>query len=97
LVGFQRFMPVRRRIERIPANQDGAGPFALIKAQKVVGETENGTRTFVAAPANGLGQRVIGPVGKRIAVDHEQWAAHGLAIDPPERARKAIRIGQDGE
>ena len=45
---------------------------ALVEPEEVVGEAENGTAATVAGPADRLRHRVIGAVGKRVAVDDEE-------------------------
>ena len=60
------------------ATSDGAWLLGVIKPKKEIGEAEDRAGALVAATANGLGQGVIGAVGKRVAIDHEQGSSHGL-------------------
>ena len=64
LIAFEGFMPVGGLVERVPCDQDGAWLLRVIKPKKKFGEAEDRAGALVAAPASGLGQGVIGPVGK---------------------------------
>lgn len=65
-------MPVGRLIQRIPANERGAGLLIGVEAQEKIRKAQDGAGALVAAPPNGLGQRVVGPVREGITIDHEQ-------------------------
>lgn len=69
-------MTVGRHIERVPASQDRAGPFALIEPQQKVGKSDNRSTSQITAPADRFWQCMIGTVGKRIAIDNQQGTAH---------------------
>jgi hypothetical protein len=72
LIAFKRLVPVSRRIERVPADKDGAGLFAFIEPKQKVGETDDRASAFVAGSSNRFRHRVKGAVGKRVAVDDKE-------------------------
>jgi hypothetical protein len=69
-------MPVSGLVQAVPGHQYGPRLLTLIETQKEVGEAEDGATAFVAAAADGLGQGVIGAVGKRVAIDDQEGADH---------------------
>jgi hypothetical protein len=68
-------MPVGRDIERIPPYEHGARPLVLDDSQQEVGEANDRAGRLAADAFNRLGQTVVRPVGKRIAIHNEQWTA----------------------
>jgi hypothetical protein len=69
-------MTVGRHIERVPAGQDRAWPFALIEPQQKVGKSDNRSTSQITTPADRFWQCMIGTVRKRIAIDNQQGTAH---------------------
>ena len=65
-------MPICGRIERVPADKDGARLFLAIEPQQDVGEPEDCTGRLVAAPQNVFRQSVIHAVRERIPVDYQK-------------------------
>ena len=74
-------MTVGRHIERVPAGQDRARPFALIEPQQKVGKSDNRATFQIPAPADRFWQCVIGTVRKRIAIDNQQGTAHHNSLN----------------
>src|SRR6185295_16227980 len=48
----------------------------LVEPQQEVGEADNCAAALVAAPSDGLWQRVVGAMCKRVAVDDKEGAGH---------------------
>lgn len=67
---------MRRSIERVPADDDCTRLLAVIEPHEEVPEADDGAGTFVAFAPDRLRQRVIGPMGKRVAIDHQERAVH---------------------
>ena len=74
-------MPVSRRIERVPAHDDGARTFRLIKPDEIIGKADDGARAAAARPLYGLWQPMIGTVSERISIDDQQRPAGGSRLD----------------
>lgn len=72
LVGRERFVSISGLFERVPTDQHGTRALALVEAQQKIGKAEDGTGALVAAPADGLRQRVIGAMREGIPVCHEE-------------------------
>jgi hypothetical protein len=75
-------MPVGRLIKAVPSHQHSPWPLALVEAQEEIGKAKDGASALVATPPDGLGQRMIRAVGKRVAVDDEQGAGHVGSCNP---------------
>src|SRR5262249_26044420 len=74
LVGRKRLVPVRRHLERIPADDQGPRLLGVPEAQEKVREADEGVRRPALRSSDRLRQRVVGAVGERVAVDHQQRA-----------------------
>ena len=61
-------------IERVPADDNGAGLLGLVKARQIIGESDNGATALATGAPDRLGQGVVGPVGEAVAVDDKQRA-----------------------
>jgi hypothetical protein len=75
LIGGEEALPVGRRAQRVPADQDRARPLAFVEAEQDVGEAENRAAAAVAGAADRFRQRVVGAVREGIAVDDEEGRA----------------------
>jgi hypothetical protein len=64
----------RRRLQAVPADNDGAEPLVRVEAQDEVREANDSARALAVAAANGFRQCVVRAMGEGIAVDHEQRA-----------------------
>jgi hypothetical protein len=67
---------VRRSIERIPADDDCTRLLALVEPQQEVPEADDGAGALVAFAPDRLRQGVIGAMGERVAIDHQERTAH---------------------
>ena len=76
LVAREREVPIGRRIQRVPADEHGPRLLLRVKAQQEIRETDDRAAAFAAASPYRLGQRVIGAMRERVAVDHEQRPVH---------------------
>src|SRR5262249_20651414 len=76
LVIGEQLLAIGRLAERIPADEDGARLFALVKPHEEIGEPDNRAATLAAAAADRFRQRVVGAVGEIVAVDDQQRPAH---------------------
>jgi hypothetical protein len=56
--------------EGIPADQHRTWFLGVVEAEKRIGKADDSAGALVATAPNGFRQRVIGPVRKRVAVDH---------------------------
>jgi hypothetical protein len=71
LIAAEGVVAIGRRLKRVPADQHGARPFGAIELQQTVGKAENSASGTVAVAQDILRQRVVGAMGKRIAVDDQ--------------------------
>ena len=62
-------------LERVPADEHRPRLLAVPEAQQEVRESEQRVARLPLRAAEGLGQGVVGAVGERVAVDHEQRLA----------------------
>jgi hypothetical protein len=71
LVGRERMVTVGRHIQRISADQHSPRSLALIHSQQKVCEADDCAPASIAAPADRLGNSVVGAVRKRVAINNE--------------------------
>src|SRR5271165_3128574 len=69
-------MAVCRLVKRIPSHQNGAWLFRLVQSQQEICETDDRATALVACSPDRFWQAVIGTMGKRVAIDDEQWFAN---------------------
>ena len=71
LVAGERLVPVRRRLQGVPADDDAARLLCLPEPDEEVREADDRARLLPAGPLDRLRQRVVGAVRQRVAVDDE--------------------------
>ena len=59
LIGGKHFVTLRRRVQAVPSDNDGARPLIRVESQQEIGEADNGASRLAVAAANGLRQRVV--------------------------------------
>ena len=82
LVGGERLVPVRRRLERVPADEHRLRLLGVPEPHEEAREADEG----VGRPAVSLDRlrdRVVGAMGERVAVDGQQGAAHSDSSSAP--------------
>jgi hypothetical protein len=84
LIPREQLLPVGRAAERVPADQHGARPLAVVEPDQEIGETDDRPAALVAGAADRFRQRVIGAVREGVAVDDEQWPGHALLLNVTE-------------
>ena len=72
LIVRKQLLPERRGAERVPADEHGAGRFGFEKPQQEIREADNSSAAAAAFPPDSLRKAMVGAVGERVAVDHEQ-------------------------
>ena len=75
LVGRQRLVAVRRRLERVPADEHRLRPLGIPEPHQEPREADERVRRPAVA-LDRLRDRVVGAVCERVAVDREERAAH---------------------
>jgi hypothetical protein len=69
LICGKLLMPLGRHFEGVPADQNRPRPLRIVEAQQQVGKPDDSAGTLAALALNALGQGVIGPMRKGVAVD----------------------------
>jgi hypothetical protein len=59
LVGRKHFVTLRRRVQAVPHNNNGAGPLICAEPQQKIGEANYGARAPAVAAANGFRQGMV--------------------------------------
>src|SRR6202020_2527371 len=72
LRGGKQLAALRRRVQAVPSNNNGARPLIAVEPQQKIGEADNGASRLAVAAANGFWQRVVRSMGEGVAVDDEQ-------------------------
>jgi hypothetical protein len=80
LIPGEQLLPVGRAAERVPANQDGSRPLAVVEPDQEIGEADDGTAALVAGAPDRFRQRVIGAMREGVAVDDEERPGHALLL-----------------
>ena len=76
LIALKRAVAVGRLVQRVPTDQHRAWPLGFVKAEKKIGESDDGAATPVTPPTNGFRQRVVRAVRERVTVDDEEGTGH---------------------
>jgi hypothetical protein len=71
---------LRRRVQAVPSNNNGARPLIRVEPQQEIGEAEYRASCIAIAAANGFRQRVVRSMGEGVAVDDQQRAARGIML-----------------
>jgi hypothetical protein len=71
---------LRRRVQAVPSNNNGARPFLRVEPQQEIGEAKYRASCIAIAAANGFRQRVVRSMGEGVAVDDQQRAARGIML-----------------
>src|SRR5215204_1007959 len=79
LITREGLVPVRRSVERVPADDHGTGLFAKVEAEQEIREADDRAAALVAAAPDRLRQAVKGAMREGIAVDHQQRPAHSTS------------------
>ena len=71
-------MTLRRRVQAVPSNNNGARPLIRVEPKQEIGEAEDSARALAIAAANGFRQRVVRSMGEGVAVDDSNGGREGL-------------------
>ncbi len=78
LVSRPKGVAIGRNSQGVPGNENGARLLFLKDEEQPVEEADDGVDGEAAFAGEGLGRRVVGPVGHVVAVDNEEWGRLGL-------------------
>jgi hypothetical protein len=87
-------MPVSRRVECIPANQDSSGPLRFMQPDQEICEADDRAATLVSATPNRLWKPVVGAMSKGVPVNGKQRLAHEVC--PAASPASLLQVGLNG-
>src|SRR4029077_3407579 len=90
LIGGKLLVPISGRVQRVPANEHGPRLLRPVESQQHVGEAKDRAGRPAAASQNRFRQGMIAAMGKRVAVDDQQWPARWRRRLRPRRTRRGL-------
>ena len=92
LVAVECFVPVRRNLERVPADDDAPRLLRVPEPRQEVREPDDRARRPAARTLDRLRQRVVGAVRQRVAVDDEQRLHNALSSSAIAAISRSVPI-----